>query len=175
MTETTDIAYSTSTINLRRLAMIRSILVGGLLCLIAYAYFGLDASLNYAALLSILLAMAGANVLTLWLSRKADSVNDRLYFSHLLVDVLGLSALLYFTGGGTNPFVSYYLVPLCISAALLPARFTWALAATCLFAYSACSNWWSLQRVINTASVSGSPSINTSSSYWSNGSSCGLR
>ncbi|MEH6608584.1 MAG: ATP-binding protein [Halioglobus sp.] len=136
MTETTDIAYSTSTINLRRLAMIRSILVGGLLCLIAYAYFGLGASLNYTALLAILLAMAGGNALTLWLSRQTASVNDRLYFSHLLVDVLGLSALLYFTGGGTNPFVSYYLVPLCISAALLPARFTWALAATSLVAYS---------------------------------------
>lgn len=136
MTASTETVYSTSTLNLRRLVTIRSILVGGLLGLIAYAYFGMQAPLNYSALLSILLAMAGANALTLQLSRQAEPINDWLYFSHLLVDVLGLSALLYFTGGGTNPFVSYYLVPLCISAALLPARLTWALAATSLFAYS---------------------------------------
>ncbi len=136
MPNTPETAYATNPINLRRLVLIRSLLVAGVLCLLAYAHFALVAAINYGALLAILVAMAIGNVVTLWLSKRADTQNNRLYFSHLLVDVIGLSALLYFTGGGTNPFVSYYLVPLCISAALLPARFTWAIAATSLAAYS---------------------------------------
>ncbi len=47
-----------------------------------------------------------------------------------------LTGLLYLNGGATNPFVSLYLVPLAISAATLSVRFTVALAAFCLVAYS---------------------------------------
>lgn len=48
-----------------------------------------------------------------------------------------LTGLLYLNGGATNPFVSLYLVPIAISAATLSIRFTVALAAFCLLAYSA--------------------------------------
>jgi two-component system sensor histidine kinase RegB len=47
-----------------------------------------------------------------------------------------LTVLLYLSGGATNPFVSLYLVPIAISAATLSTRFTVALAAFCLLAYS---------------------------------------
>jgi two-component system sensor histidine kinase RegB len=53
-----------------------------------------------------------------------------------LIDVLGWSALMYFTGGANNPFVSYYIVPLVISAAVLPWRHTWLVAGASLLAYS---------------------------------------
>ena len=35
----------------------------------------------------------------------------------------------YFTGGPTNPFVSFFLLPLVITAALLPPAYTWLMAA----------------------------------------------
>jgi len=44
--------------------------------------------------------------------------------------------VLYFSGGPTNPLVSYYLIPLIVSAALLPARYTWAIAALAVASYS---------------------------------------
>jgi len=56
-----------------------------------------------------------------------------IFFSASIV----LTVLLYLNGGATNPFVSLYLVPIAISAATLSIRFTVALAAFCLLAYSA--------------------------------------
>jgi two-component system, sensor histidine kinase RegB len=136
VTEPAAIAYSASTLNLRRLAVIRAIVIVGLVFAVAYAYLGLGASLNYPALILVLLLMAGLNGYTLWRSRRPGPVSSWQYFVHLLADVIGLSVLLYFSGGATNPFVSYYLVPLCISAALLPGRLTWILAALSLLAYT---------------------------------------
>ena len=35
-----------------------------------------------------------------------------------------------FTGGSTNPFISFYLLTLTVAAATLPRRHTWLIAAT---------------------------------------------
>jgi two-component system sensor histidine kinase RegB len=43
---------------------------------------------------------------------------------------------LYVAGGATNPFVSYFLVPIALSAATLPRAYTALLTACCLTAYS---------------------------------------
>jgi len=40
-----------------------------------------------------------------------------------LLDVASLTALFYFSGGSTNPFVMLYLMPLAIAAAALPAGY----------------------------------------------------
>jgi len=55
---------------------------------------------------------------------------------HLAVDCLLLTAMLYLAGGATNPFVSYYLVPIAVAAATLSIRSTALLTAACLLAYS---------------------------------------
>ncbi len=73
------------------------------------------------------------------LLRAYDTVqapDEQAFFVQLLVDCCILSALLYMAGGATNPFVSYYLVPIALSAATLPRRFTALLTAFCLLAYS---------------------------------------
>ncbi len=67
---------------------------------------------------------------------KPWPISDPEFFGHLLLDILGLSVLLYLSGGANNPFVSYYLVPITIAAAILPWRYTWALAGLCLLCYS---------------------------------------
>lgn len=61
---------------------------------------------------------------------------ERPFFLQLLLDCLVLSGLLYVAGGATNPFVSYYLVPIALSAATLPRAYTVLLTACCLAAYS---------------------------------------
>ena len=60
----------------------------------------------------------------------------------LLIDITLLSISFYFSGGPSNPFISFYLVPLTISATLLKPAFTWIItgltfiAYTCLLAYA---------------------------------------
>ncbi len=58
------------------------------------------------------------------------------YLIHLLVDVVLLCFLLYLTGGASNPLVSLLLIPLTISAALLPARYTCVITAFSLVSYT---------------------------------------
>ena len=61
---------------------------------------------------------------------------DKEFFVQLLLDCLVLTGLLYVAGGATNPFVSYFLVPIALSAATLPRAYTALLTACCLTAYS---------------------------------------
>lgn len=53
--------------------------------------------------------------------RQHDDAPDTL-FRHLLLDIAGLSALLFFSGGVTNPLISLLLPPLAIAALTLPGR-----------------------------------------------------
>ena len=57
-------------------------------------------------------------------------------FAELCVDVMALTAVLYFSGGISNPFVSFYLVLLTVGAMLLPARYSWCLAILVLVFYT---------------------------------------
>ena len=81
-------------------------------------------------------ALAVVNFLS-WLHlRSVKPVSNAELFAQLCLDVLGLSVLLYYSGGSTNPFVTIYLLPLVIAAATLPSRYTWGMAALT----SACSS-----------------------------------
>src|SRR3990172_10715697 len=64
-------------------------------------------------------------------------VPDVEIFGQLLLDVVVLTALLYFSGGATNPFVTLYLLPLAITAAALPGPPTWLMAGITAVCYSA--------------------------------------
>lgn len=75
--------------------------------------------------------------LRLWRGRGFALPEDTELLWHLVLDCLLLTALLYLAGGATNPFVSYYLVPIAVSAATLSIRSTALLTLACLLAYSA--------------------------------------
>lgn len=59
------------------------------------------------------------------------------FFAQLLLDLVALGALLFFTGGATNPFVWLLLLPLTIAATVLPRKQTWltALAACAIYSF----------------------------------------
>nr|WP_256835530.1 ATP-binding protein [Pseudomonas oleovorans] len=63
------------------------------------------------------------------------------YAVQLGCDLIIHSVLLYYSGGSTNPFVSYYLVPLTIAAATLPWMFTIVLAGMALAGYTLLLVW----------------------------------
>lgn len=123
--------------NLKRLALVRLIVIGGQLAAIAYAYLSLHAALPYGWLLAIVLLQGALNGFTVWRLRQPWPVTDPEFFAQLLADVLSLGALLFCSGGATNPFVSYYLVPLAIAATVLPRAYTASLALICVGSYSA--------------------------------------
>jgi len=123
--------------NLQRLAVMRLVIVCMLLIALLYASGWLHAELVWAPLLLVVILLASAAVFTFWRLGRPWPATDAELFTQLLFDVLVLSVLLYFSGGATNPFVSWYLVPLSIAAVVLPRRYCVALALICLALYSA--------------------------------------
>ncbi len=122
--------------NLMRLTLVRGITWTGFLIgiLLGLEVFGFE--LNVVAVFAIIMTMALINLLTWWRISWPRPVADTEYLLHLLADIIGLTLLFYHTGGANNPFISYFLVPLTISAATLPWRFTWTLAIGIVTAYT---------------------------------------
>ena len=122
--------------NLRRLLLIRMIVFSCQLLALLYAYAVLDLVLNYVLILCTMAIFVIINITVLLRLRRAWQITDPEFFVHLLMDIAGLSILLYLSGGASNPFVSYFLVPITIAAAILPWVYTWAVAGLCILAYS---------------------------------------
>lgn len=114
--------------NLLRLCLIRGIVIIGLLTISLWFEFYGTIAFPTLPILLILLVIGMVNVLVLLRLRSSSCVSENEFFANLLLDVLFLTLVLYFTGGSTNPIVSYYLIPLIISAAILRPAHTWFIA-----------------------------------------------
>ncbi|CAG9175822.1 sensor histidine kinase KdpD [Cupriavidus respiraculi] len=127
-------------VSLRRLFWLRWALLGGQAVLLAACEAVFGVVLPFPPLLTVFLLQALFNVLTgLRLRQHAargSSPGDGELMGQLIVDLTALSAILFFTGGATNPFVSFYLPALAIAAAILPWRLVAALALYALACYS---------------------------------------
>ncbi len=129
-------AYSPSKDNLRNLLLIRGIALLGQTAVLAYV---LLVSRTTESLLGVTLSLCFLAAITagsLWRTTRPWPVADKEFLAQLLVDIAGWTALMYFTGGANNPFISYYIVPVVIAAAVLPWRHTWLVAMASMLAYS---------------------------------------
>jgi two-component system, sensor histidine kinase RegB len=120
---------------LMQLTIIRSILLILLWASVfASIWFAIDLSLlPVVGLLSLFTLI---HILTGLRLKNPLAIVKTEFFIQLLIDVILLNALFYFSGGATNPFVSYLLVPICISAATLAWRYTWIITLLCIMGYS---------------------------------------
>lgn len=123
-------------VQLRRLVNLRSFAVAAQLITLAAVWTILELSLEWLPMLAVIATLAGINLVTFFRVSNSKPVGSLEIFIQLSIDVFGLSVLLYFAGGSTNPFVSLYLLPLVIAAATLPSHFTWGMAALTTACYS---------------------------------------
>ena len=137
----TLIQPSPAAINLQRLVVYRYLMLAGLVVGMSVAVYK-EWGLPLWPLSMVIVLFAALNFIT-WLRLRwmGRPVGEQELFLHLFSDVLILAALLYFTGGSTNPFVSLFLLPLTLAAAALPGRYTWAIAVTALVCYSLLMKW----------------------------------
>jgi two-component system sensor histidine kinase RegB len=122
--------------NASRLILLRNVEIIGITAgiAIASAYFRLALPLQP---LFILLALIVLLNIAAWLRLKnATRVGDLEIFIQMLLDVAGLTGIFYFTGGASNPFVWFYLLPLMIAATILPRSYTWSMAVVTVICYS---------------------------------------
>ncbi len=136
------LALSPSRQNLWRLVLIRLLVLLAQSVSVLAAYLSGWFPLPWTPLLAALSVSALVSILTLLRLRFSWPVTSLEYALQLLFDMVVHSVLLYFSGGPTNPFVSYYLVPLTIAAATLPWFFTAVLAVVAVTSYSALLVWY---------------------------------
>jgi len=129
-------ANTSSAYNLQRLLVLRSLTIAGILGAITVIHFFTGVPLPMSPLVAIIGTLLLVNLLTGWRIRHAARISDMEFFAQLVADVAALTGVLYFTGGASNPFAWFFLLPLIIAATVLSARATWLMAALTTFCYS---------------------------------------
>lgn len=124
------------------LTQLRWIAVAGQLLVIGYVWFALRVPLPILELLVLVTGTAISNtVLWLWARklRRASQASDikgnsdetigsRATGLLIGIDVLTLTALLYFSGGAANPFISFYFANVAIAGMILPRMWAWCIS-----------------------------------------------
>ena len=123
--------------NYYRLFTLRNIEIAAIALGITVASVFFDLSLPLRALLVLLALIIGLNVFTWHRLKTGQRFTDREIFVQMLLDVAGLTGVFFYTGGASNPFVWFYLLPLMIAATILPRSHTWMMAAITVASYSA--------------------------------------
>lgn len=129
-------ADSASRHNLFRLGLIRAVVLIGQG--LALAYFSLIEPIDIpvSSIALVLAIYASVTIATANRSRINIPITGKEFFVHLLVDIFFFSILLYFSGGASNPFISYYLISISIAAITLPSFYTAVIALIALVCYS---------------------------------------
>ncbi len=100
------------------------------------------ASLVYAipAPLTQLLIIIGVLILvdtwTWWRLRQPRPFGSGAFFVQMLIDIVALTGTLYYTGGASNPFALFFLLPVMITATVLPKAYTWAIVGISILCYT---------------------------------------
>lgn len=121
---------------LRQLYFLRNITITFILLMVLLAILVLNINLPVLPLGTILFIMALTNLISRFFIAAGKDISDRLLFSQLLLEILSFSLILYFTGGATNPFTFFYLIPLAFAATVIPGKWTWILTALTVIFYS---------------------------------------
>jgi len=122
---------------LRYLLLIRLFAIGGL-CLGLGVMHGIYAvPVPWGAIAAVLIALALVTLLGWRRGTTPRGAPQRRYLVQLSADMIALSALVYFTGGAFNPFISLFLLPIVFAAAAMPAAATAAITVLAIGCYTA--------------------------------------
>ena len=127
---------SSNTINLRRLNGLRLIVLAAEVLVAALALYRWHLPLPLVPMLALFAGVALLAIATTVRLRWSAPVVDAELFLHLTFEVGALTVLLYLSGGVTNPFAPFYLLPLTLTAVSLPGGYAWAMVALTMGCYA---------------------------------------
>jgi len=122
--------------NLKWLFILRNMMILGECFLVVMFVYGLHIQIPEQQLWLIIVAIIAFNMYTSMRLQTNDPVSEMEIFSQLCIDVLSIAALLYLTGGASNPITWVFLVPLIITAIMLPQSYAWYMVILTTSMYS---------------------------------------
>jgi len=96
----------------------------------------LGIALPFEALMVVISIETLFNLFMAWRLKNHFPVTEIEIVINLAFDALILGALLYYTGGSTNPFVSLFLVPIALAASFISMGYVLSIAILCILLYS---------------------------------------
>ncbi len=111
--------------NLKWLFILRNLMILSEIVLIVISVYGLNIRLPEQPLWLVILSIVAVNIYTSMRLQTADPVTELEIFSQLVIDVFAIAALLYLTGGASNPITWVFLLPLIITAIMLHQSYAW--------------------------------------------------
>ena len=127
--------------NLFRLGLIRAVVLAGQALALVYFSFFKPINLPSSEIALVLAIYASVTIATAKRVRINTPIGNIEFLVHLLVDIFFFSILLYFSGGASNPFISYYLISISIAAIALPRLYTSIITICALVCYSLLLNY----------------------------------
>lgn len=122
--------------NLRLLICLRGIAISGQAIVIFVVTKFLDIPLTEKPLWIIISALAFVNICTLLRVGSASNIGKNEFVLQLLIDIISLFGLLYYTGGATNPFASLFILQVIIAAITLSPLYSWIVSAIAVGCYT---------------------------------------
>ncbi|MCH9698835.1 MAG: sensor histidine kinase [Gammaproteobacteria bacterium] len=122
--------------NLWWLMILRNLILGGITCVLLLTLYALQYQLPTMPLWTIIATLWIINCVSWYRLQKSYPVVELELFLHLIIDVFGITALLYYTGGASNPVAWFFLVPLIITATILPQDYTWYMVGITSICYT---------------------------------------
>ncbi len=104
----------------------------GQLVSVNFVYFFLQFNFSFIASNLIIFLGILSNLYLIFIYKKTQ-LSDRSAFIFLVIDILQLGALLYLTGGVTNPFVIFLLIPSVFSSSYLDFKTNFLLVSLTVF------------------------------------------
>lgn len=121
---------------LTRLVAVRWLVLAAMALLVAAVPPLLAIPLPRLPLLAVIAVSATFNLAVRARLRASRCASASEIFSQIAFDIASLTALIFFSGGATNPLISLLLPPVAIAALTLPGRLVVAIGALAVGAYS---------------------------------------
>lgn len=122
--------------HLQALFYLRCVALVGQSAAILLTHYVLQMPLPLLPLFISLSILACSNTHIAYVLRRQQAISTDMIATQLSIDLIALAVLCYFTGGVTNPFISLFLLPLAIAAAVLPLGYAVGLVVLTLFLYA---------------------------------------
>ncbi len=112
-----------------------AVLCQAILILVAYSYLGIAIPILFVSVIIVFEAVS--NLFFTYLYRQKRVVPEWLFGLVMFLDIIFLTALLFYTGGPMNPFTFLYLVHIVLGAVLMRPYWSWSLTLFTVVCYGA--------------------------------------